>query len=204
MHKWLQTLNLDHGGSPLSLSRNVGKGFFFLESEDKDVLDKALMLSHFKSKWGTCMLQSWIPCFNPYNPSNLAFPTWVTLRRLPYELFDQAIAIAETLGEVIGIDTANGTAKDPRFCVNLKVNEGWVTSIDLEDEGGISTLQKVSVDYDKLPMRCKVCQRWKHKIKDYKEIQKRHVQGVRRQTHAHLAQQPEKGKNISLDQDGFL
>lgn len=50
----------------------------------------------------------------------------------------QALAIAKTLGEVIGIDITNETTQDPRFCINLMVNKGWATNIDLESEGGIS------------------------------------------------------------------
>ena len=99
------------------------KDIFFLKSEDPDALNHALMMSPYKSKWGTCMIQSWVPGFNPDNPSNLAFPTWVVLRRLPFEHHDQAIDIASTLGEVIGIDTSNERARDPRFCVNLMMSK---------------------------------------------------------------------------------
>ena len=70
--------------------------------------------------------------FNPDNPSNLAFPTRVALRKLPYEHHDQALPTAESLGEVIGIDTANEMALDPMFCINLKVSKGWVICIKLE------------------------------------------------------------------------
>lgn len=69
------------------------------------------------------MLQSWIPDFNPDNPNNILFLACVALRNLLYEHHDQAIEITKTLGEVIGIDTANETTKDPRFCVNLKINK---------------------------------------------------------------------------------
>ena len=115
------------------------------------------------------MIQSWVPRFNPDNPSNLAFPTWVALRRLPFEHHDQALAIAETLGEVIGMDTSNEFARDPRFCVNLMVSEGWMTSIDLVTENGALAIQKVLVDYDILPMRCKACHSWKHRVRDCNE-----------------------------------
>ena len=63
-------------------------------SEDQDALHNALMLSPFKSKWGVCMIQSWVLGFIPDNPNNLAFPTWVTLKNLRFEHHDQAIAIA--------------------------------------------------------------------------------------------------------------
>ena len=203
LERWLQGLNQKLRGSVLSFCMNVGKGFFFLKGQDSDVVNNALMLSPYKSKWGTCMIQSWVPGFNPDNPSNLAFPTWVALRRLPFEHLDQALAIAETLGEVIGIDTMNETAKDPRFCVNLMVTKGWVTSIDLESEDGTLPTQKVLVDYDKLPMRCKACQSWKHRVKDCNEIQKRHVRGGRRPIRAPYTFQREIGKNIMVDEEGF-
>ena len=133
----------------MSFSRNVGKGYFILSSEDEDALSNALMLTPFRSKSGTCMFQSWVPGFNPENPSNLALPTWVSLRNMPFEHQDQALAKAESLGEVIGMDTANDYAKDPRFCVNLEISKGWVTCIDLESEGGIVASQKIMVDYGK-------------------------------------------------------
>jgi hypothetical protein len=168
MGKWLYALNQKLGDSTLEFCMNVGKWFFFLKGEDSDALYKTLMKSPFKSKWGTCMIQSWVPGFNPDNPNNLAFPTWVALRKLPFEHHDQALAIAETLGEVIGIDTSNDTARDPRFCVNLVVSNGWVTTIDLESENGTMPAQKVLVDYDKLPMRCKACHSWKHRVRECK------------------------------------
>ena len=121
MKLWIQALHQELRGSALSLCRNIGKGFFLLSGEDKDVLNNALMVSAFKSKWGTCMLQSWVLGFNLDNPSVLAFPTWVSLRNLPHEHQDQAIGIAETLGEVIGMEAANKSAKDPRFCINLEI-----------------------------------------------------------------------------------
>ena len=157
-------------------------------------INHALMLSPYKSKWGTCMIQSWVPGFNPDNPSNLAFPTWVALRRLPFEHHDQALDIASMLGEVIGIDTSNEWARDPRFCVNLIVSKGWVTSIDLQTEDGTLPTQKVIVDYDKLPMRCKTCHSWQHRVRDCNEIQKRSVRGRRRSTHAPHSYQPNNGK----------
>ena len=147
-----------------------------------------------KIKWAICMFQSWIPGFNPDNPNNLAFPTWVALRRLPFEHHDQTIAIPGTL---------NKTAKDPRFCVNLKVNERWITSIELEAEDGITPPQRVVVDYDKLPIQCRACQSWKHRVRDCKDTQRRPVKGPRRQPPTHHTYYQEKGKHIAVDEDGF-
>ena len=122
------------------------------------------MLSPLKFKWGACLIQSWVPWFNPYNPSNLAFPTWVSLRNMPFEHQNQALTIAETLGEVISMDTANKNAKDLRFCINLEISKGWATRIDLELVRGSLPTQNVLVDYDKLPIRCRACLSWNLKL----------------------------------------
>ena len=45
--------------------------------------------------------------------------------------------MVETLGEVIGMETANENAKDPRFCINLEISKGWATSVERDFEGGI-------------------------------------------------------------------
>ena len=87
--------------------------------------------------------------------------------------------------------------------INLMVNNGWITSIDLETNDGLFPIQKVLADYDKLPMHCKVCHSWKHIVKDSTEIQKRMAKGGRRPAHTSHKPTPDKGKNISLDEDGF-
>ena len=194
---WIQALNQEMRGNTLALCRNVGKGYFLLQGEDRDALNAALMMSPFRSKWGTCMLQSWVPGFNPDNPSNLAFPTWVSLRNLPHEHQDQAIGIAESLGEVIGMETANDTAKDPRFCVNLEISKGWATSIELVTEDGILPPQIVTIDYDRLPIRCRVCLSWKHKASDCNENQKRPIRGKERYNMNHLSHHQEKRQKHS-------
>ena len=87
--------------------------------------------------------------------------------------------------------------------MNLVVNKGWVTSIELETEDGSHPTQKVLVDYDKLPMRCKTCHSWKHRVRDCNANQKRPVRGGRRSTHLPQMHQQDKGKNIRIDEDGF-
>ena len=101
------------------------------------------------------------------------------------------------------METENEYAKDPRFCVNLEITKGWATSIELVTEGGILPPQIIEIDYDKLPIRCRVCSSWKHKASECKEMQKRpgkgrEIPGQNRHIHPQ-----EKGKNIVLDQDGF-
>ena len=97
------------------------------------------------------MFQSWIPGLDLDNPSNLAFPTWVSeeeeeeelqspepwvsLRNLAYEHHDLAHEIVETLGEVIGVDASNDKARNPKSCIDMIVSKGWATNILEYDEG---------------------------------------------------------------------
>ena len=120
----------------------------------------------------------------------------MSLRNLPFEHQDQALAIAETLGEVIGMDTANDTTKDPRFCINLEISKGWATSIDLESKIGILPPQRIMIDYDKLPIRCRVCMSWKHKASDCKEFQNRSARGRGESTFPRQNQPHKKEKMI--------
>lgn len=166
MSRWLQTLNLKFKEGSFSFSINVGKGYFFLVGSEKDVIHNALMLSPYRSQWGTCMFQSWILGLNPDNPSSLAFPMWVSLRNLPFEHFDQAYIIAGWLGKIIGMETSNEVNKNPHFYINLRISNGWVTSIALEAKDGTLPAHVVEVDYNSLPMRCKNCLSWKHKAKE--------------------------------------
>ena len=59
------------------------------------------------------------------------------------------------------------------------------------------------IDYDKLPIRCRVCLSWKHKANDCKELQKRPVRGREKLTQPQNIQHQEKGKNVVVDQEGF-
>ena len=84
--------------------------------------------------------------------------------------------------------------RDPRFCVNLKINEGWINSIALNLENGILRIQTIVVDYDSLTFRCRVCLSWKHGVEDCKDAPKQ-PKGPRKPTHA-LYNQPCVGKKI--------
>lgn len=123
------------------------------------------MLSLYKSQWQTCVFQSWIQSFNHDNPNNLAFPTWVSLRNLPFEHFDQVYMIVGCLGEIIGMESSNEDNKDPMLCINLEIGNGWVMTIALESKGEFVPPQVVDVDDDSIPMRCRICLSWKHQAK---------------------------------------
>lgn len=104
---------------------------------------------------------------------------------MSYEHDDHALDIAKSLGEVIGINNSNTITKDPRFGVNLKVKELWVTSIALSTLEGILPTQNVMIDYDNLPSRCRACFSPKHMVKDCKGFPRQMYKGPRKSGHAH-------------------
>ena len=62
--------------------------------------------------------------------------------------------------------------------------------------------QRIMMDYDKLPIRCRACLSWKNKASECGMFQKRPMGG--RPTYARNNQpQHEKGKNLVVDEDGF-
>ena len=101
------------------------------------------------------------------------------------------------------MNMANDTAKDPRFCINLEINKGWATSIDLESEDRTLPPHRIMIDYDKLPIVCRVCMSWKHKASDCKEFQYRFARGRGRPTFPRQNQHQGKGKNNMVDEDSF-
>lgn len=111
--------------------------------------------------------------------------------------------IAETLRGIIGTDTSNESAKDPMVYINLKINKWWVTNMDLDDGGEGVVPQRTLVYYDKLPIRCKTCQSWKHRIKDIKETQRQPTKMIRRPPPAYHTYKKDKGKNAMVDEEGF-
>ena len=65
--------------------------------------------------------------------------------------------------------------------------------------------QKIMVDYDKLPIRCRICLSWKHKANECNEMQRKPHRrtDLGRSSHTYHHYQNEKGKNIVVDEEGF-
>lgn len=59
------------------------------------------------------------------------------------------------------------------------------------------------VDYDNLPIRCKVCLSWKQRVRDCEETSKKSWIGARKSPHVENPHPQGKGKGIAVDQDGF-
>lgn len=59
------------------------------------------------------------------------------------------------------------------------------------------------IDFDNLPIRCRIYLNWKHKANECKMFQKEPLRGKGRPMHAYNSHHQEKGRKIEKDQDGF-
>jgi hypothetical protein len=96
---------------------------------------------------------------------SLIIPTWITLRQVREEFMGVAKEIAAGIGEVLGVDESNDGIKDPRFCVGLPSGGGWEHSVQVTN-AATSTTSIVLVNYNYLPIRCRVCGDTTHCLKD--------------------------------------
>jgi hypothetical protein len=85
-------------------------------------------------------------------------PAWIMLRNVREEFIGVAQEIAAGIGEILGADESNDGIKDPRFCVGLHVGGGW--------EPSIVVTNSILIDYNFLPIRCRVCGDTQHCLKD--------------------------------------
>lgn len=161
---WLELVQRQVGGY-VAIGRNLGRGFFQLRTKDAGIIQKLLTLTPFKSRWGNCVMQNWVPNFNSANPKGMKIPTWITLRRVPDEFQCMARQIAEGLGEVLGGDKQNSTLEDQRFCIALPAGDGWATSVEVVNDA-TGEQSSIIVDYANLPIRCRFCFDTNHKAKD--------------------------------------
>lgn len=91
------------------------------------VTQKLLMSTPHQSRWGTYILQTWIPGFNATKPMGLKIPMWVTLKDVQDEFLGVAEQIVGGLGELLGVDCRNLGSMDQRFCISLLSGLGWRT-----------------------------------------------------------------------------
>lgn len=150
---WIEHLKR-HIGGWVAIGRNLGRGFFQLRLRDPGMLQKLLMLTPYRTRWGTCIMQNWVPNFDPSNSRGMLVPTWITLRRVPDEFQRVARQIAQGIGEVLGGDRHNSTLEDQRFCLALPAGDGWEPSVTVTNSisGSSST---IIIDYTNLPIRCR-------------------------------------------------
>jgi hypothetical protein len=145
-----------------------GKDFFSLEADCEATQKRILTLPPQRNQKGMCILQPWVPAFNPDKPQDLFIPTWITLRKLPREYLKIASQIAEQVGTLIGCDPDNSYKREPRFCVGLRPGEGWEPEVTIKTKSGLQI--SVIIDYDNLPIRCRYCWSTKHQVKNCDQL----------------------------------
>lgn len=134
MHLWLADLQKKVSGN-LTLSRNLEKGFFIIKADSTESVKGMLLATPYKGFKGLCIFQKWTAEFDPVtfessagsssvSPSTMKIPTSITLRQIPEEFQAVVREIAESIGEIIGVDSSNDSTQDPRFCVALDSSKG--------------------------------------------------------------------------------
>jgi hypothetical protein len=87
------------------------------------------------------------------------------LQSVPDEFVDVIKQIAQSLGEILGIDKRNSYSEDQRFCIALlsgmpyEIVKGIVNPV-------IGRRTEIVVDYNNLPIRCRYYMAIDHLIKD--------------------------------------
>jgi hypothetical protein len=49
----------------VSPGRNLGQGFFILRVKEMEVVRALLLLTPWRSRYGMCIFQKWVPGFDP-------------------------------------------------------------------------------------------------------------------------------------------
>lgn len=129
LNQWISALQVQVEDW-VGLGRDLGKGFFKVLAHQPATTQKLLMYTPHRSRWGTCILQTWTTSFDSSKPSRLKIPTWVTFRGIPGEFLGVAKEIAGGLGELLGNDTRNSATADQRFA--WPSSPDWVPSSSLQ------------------------------------------------------------------------
>ena len=111
-------------------------------------------LTPYKFSDSVAMFQSWVPGFDPRHPVGLTVPVWISLRLLPLEYLEFARTISGQIGRVLEEHEKVTVTQDPRFCVELEVDKGWIASLELPNLLGRRV--EVIIHYDD-SMRCNIC-----------------------------------------------
>ena len=127
------------------------------------------MLTPHLSKWGTCIMQPWMPAFDASKPQGTRMPVWVTLKNVPKEFLSSAQEMASNLGTVLGRHRGNLVSANQKFYVAVKI--GVPFDLVLEAVNPVNgEITMVQVDYNNLPIRCRYCLSTSHLVKSYPAV----------------------------------
>jgi hypothetical protein len=171
LRNWIEDLKAEVG--LVTMGRILGQGFFVLRAKETEVIKALLTLTPWRSKYGMCIFQKWVPGFDPSEerggklagaPIGMKILTWITLRKVPEEFIGVAEQIARGIGDLLGADSQNSSTTDQKFCVGLD-GSGWEPSVVVKNHK-TGKLYKILIDYNFLPIRYRFCLDTKHCVKD--------------------------------------
>jgi hypothetical protein len=84
-----------------------------------------LLLTPFKSNWGITIFHMKPPHFI-WMFLNGWIPMWISLCVLHLEIWPIEVAIGCQIGTIIGFDNINKMRHDPKFCITLDLEEGYL------------------------------------------------------------------------------
>ena len=165
LRDWLGAVSKEVSGT-CQVGRDLGHGFFQVTSKDEATTQKILMFTPHLSKWGTCIMQPWVPGFNASRPTGTKMPIWITLKEVLDEFISSAAELAQSIGSVLGKHRGNAANSDQKFCIAVQTGEPFTLSLEAENPvtGKVTNIQ---VDYNNLPIRCRFCLSTSHLIKVY-------------------------------------
>jgi hypothetical protein len=93
-------------------SFNAGGGFMYIMIDAPTTMHCLLLASshrlastHLLAST-TTIYQEWVPAFIPYKTCGVILPIWITLRLLPLEYIDHALALASMIGQIFSVGEA--------------------------------------------------------------------------------------------------
>ena len=89
LQKWVSALSTEIN-EECKIGRILGHGFFQVIMKEEAAMQKVLMLTPHLSKWGTCIMQPWMPAFVASKPQGTRMPVWLTLKNVPEEFLSSA------------------------------------------------------------------------------------------------------------------
>jgi hypothetical protein len=123
------------------------------------------MFTPYKSRWGTCILQTWMLGFNATQLVGLKVPTWIMPKDVPGEFLNVPLEMVGRLEEFLGSNKRNSVTTDQRFCVGLVSEAGYMMKLGVTNESS-GKKEVILVDYCNLLIRCSYCLSMEHLVKD--------------------------------------
>lgn len=107
---------------------DLSKGILMLKTNGL-LPTKVFMFTSHKGDCGMCMYHQWSPRVDLDNPSRMKISIWVSIRKLPFEYQPFGRFMTSKLCIVLGFDQNNHVNLNPRFCVSVEVDNGWVATL---------------------------------------------------------------------------